>query len=219
VQQSDPPYVPGASSGSSGEPGPGPAQPMPPYMPYRQEVSFLARTTLTAQWPINDSKPDDIAVNVEKLREKLIAAKLDVNDAGQPLAVSTRPVSQPAFNPPMAQVAVPGSYRTPGGFEPGDGGLQLICTGTLSKSERKSALAAATAKAKQQAAELAEAADCHLGPLASVSGGFQEGCIGVAVPSAYGPSMQPGNDDGVVSFSPELPEVAVRVTLQFHIAP
>ena len=176
------PYVPGTSSGSAGEPGSGPLQPTPP-IPY--PASFVARTTLTAEWPINAGKPDDTALNVEKLREKLIAAKLC------------------GALPPPAVVYMQASQAS--GFGP-NGGLQLMSIRTLSKSERKSALAAAMANAKEQAAELAEAAGCHLGPLTSVSGDL--------APFNWGRMIGPiGND------SPSSLEVTISVTLHFQIAP
>ena len=191
---------------------------MPPPMIYAPMVNFAARTTLTAEWPINASKPDNIALNVEKLREKLIAAKF-VGDETTYVA----PAMQRANNSPMPMMPMPANqgYATAVGVCVPNDGLELLYTGTtLSKSERKEALAAAMAKAKEQAAELAEAAGCRLGSLAKVSGGLGDGAYVSGASSTptpdFGPSL-PENEVG--SPSPELPEMGVSVTLQFHIAP
>jgi uncharacterized protein YggE len=206
--------IPGASGGSEGQPGSGP---VPPPMIYAPMVNFAARMTLTAEWPINASKPDNIALNVEKLREKLIAAKF-VGDETTYVA----PAMQRANNSPMPMMPMPANqgYATAVAVCVPNDGLQLLYTGTLSKSERKEALAAAMAKAKEQAAELAEAAGCRLGSLAKVSGGLGDGAYVSGASSTptpdFGLSLQ---ENEMCSPSPELPEFAVSVTLQFHIAP
>jgi hypothetical protein len=195
VQQLPPPGISGTSNGSQAEPGSVPTQPTPPGGFYAPAVNFIARTTITAQWPINASKPDDIALNVEKLREKLVAAKLGGDGAAQPPAVGI-PLPPGPFARYWPAVLVQND------------GFQLTCSGELSKSDRKNALAAAMAKAKEQAAELAEAAGCHLGPLASVSGDFQED-------PPVDPRMTPPPDENLR----QLLYVTVSVTLHFQIAP
>ena len=142
-------------------------------MPREPAPVFIAETTLTAEWPIGAGKPDEMALNVEKLRKKLIAT-LDLAQA-----------------------------------------LQRVYVGELSQSDCKTALAAAMAKAKEQAVALAEAAGCHLGPLASVSAEFQDGSPGPTGESLT--VMLPNGGD--LRVSNESREVTVRVTLRFHIAP
>ncbi len=155
-------------------PPPGIAVPAPaPAVPREPAPVFIAQTILTAEWPIGAGKPDEMALNVEKLRKKLVAT-LDLAQA-----------------------------------------LQRVYVGELSQSDCKTALAAATAKAKDQAAALAEAAGCHLGPLASVSAEFQDGSPGPTGESLT--VMLPNGGD--LRVSNESREVTVRVTLHFHIAP
>ena len=69
------------------------------------------------------------------------------------------------------------------------------------------------AKAKQHAAELAEAAGCHLGSLATVSGTLPDDSDSGSVERVL-----PAPDDGGFGTA-ELPEIEFSVTLQFHIAP
>jgi len=218
-----PQFRPGgdASSGSGVNPlNSQPTQPAPGYFRDSIPLLYVARTTLTAKWPINANKPDDIALVMERLREKLVSAKLDGNDVGQPpvaSSTSTPPSLYP--NAAMPQMASPSGYCVPGGFGRSDD-LQLMCIGELSKSERKNAWAAAMTKAKEQAAELAEAAGCHLGPMASVSGNLGVGSCGcpVAPMVTYRSGFAP-HEDEVVLFSPDLPEMAASITVQYQIAP
>jgi hypothetical protein len=180
---------------------------------YSPLTSFTARTTLTAEWPINSSKPDDIALNVEKLREKLIAAKFGGDDTGQP-PVTTMPGIQ-RFAPSSPMAPTPASVRYAPAVCVQDNGLQLECTGEVNTADRRKALASAMAKAKEQASELAEAAGCHLGTLASVSGTFLQASGGDAILFNDASPVILRVGDGATQSS----EVTVSVILQFHIAP
>ncbi len=91
-------------------------------------------------------------------------------------------------------------------------GLQLVCVGKLTKFDRSNALTDAMAKAKQHAAELAEAAGCHLGSLLSVSGTLPDNSDSGSVERVL-----PAPDDGRFGTA-ELPDVEFSVTLHFQIA-
>jgi hypothetical protein len=189
---------------------------MPSPMDNARMARFVARTTLTAKWPINASKPDDVALSMEKLREKLIAANLVGDGFSQPPAAGI-PIPQAAIvrSMPAQLLPVPAnSYGGPSVAVRNDG-LRLECVGLLSKADRKDALSAAMTKARQHAAELAEAAGCHLGPLASVSGGVDN----YSTPVMTSNVGVPPRNDGEYLGLPELPDLTVSVTLHFQIAP
>jgi uncharacterized protein YggE len=117
---------------------------------------------------------------------------------------------------------VPTGYPTPFGAGT-NGGFTLSFVGTLSDTRRKAALETAMARARQRAAELAELAGGGRGNLcylaSDISSDINRGMPTVVyyTPNqAYFQSQDPSN---VVGQSPDLPELTVQVTLNYHLVP
>ena len=182
-------------------------------IPTTSNRSVTATTTLKAEWRLATADPDGIALAGDAIREKLIAARV----FGDPDSGSMVPMLSPPTTYPPAPVDQPAPY-----FSFPTGGFTLSYVGTLDDAHRKAAFAAATAKARQRAAELAEAAGCGVGPVGSTMADINNEMMNHS--TVLGPMssviVSPRNaENEIVSQSPELPEFTVCVTINFAPAP
>ncbi len=134
-------------------------------------------------------------------------------------------VTVPAFSyapSGFSSYAPPGYYTAP--YSVANGGFSLSFVGTLSDARRKAALAAAVAKARQHATELAEVAGGRIGDLwSAVSDTNHTGGCDVMRAEPFiattGMEMFPRADQAeVASQSPDLPEFTVHVHLAYRFS-
>jgi hypothetical protein len=117
-------------------------------------------STLTAEWPLEADSPEELLLEVEALKEKVVAADL----AGAKQAEKLSPEEQELAEE-MAEIM---QNR---GEEPVPVGQPLFAfVARISAEDRDKALAEAFTKAKSQASSLARAAGVKLGPLVGLSG-------------------------------------------------
>jgi hypothetical protein len=214
-----------------------PATPAPAssIRPAGKEVC-TAMIVITAQWPLNVETPEEALVAGERIRKAVFAADKDglkiigklsatelelINQSRGPMA------AQPSATPGAPDVffgRTPVQPVVPYGPSTGLVGISFHYVAAISPQQRKAAVAEAFAKAKAQAAEVAEAAGGKLGPIKSINGQANSGNYGFAVPySPYAAApmpMPPGiSDDQNEVHAPEPAglEVRVNVSAQFHL--
>ncbi len=205
---------------------------------------FVAAATVSAEWPLPDDS-DQAAAAIVLIREKAWAACVGVKESpklsrdeksllqrcGLQLQESVSrevfwgavPIaggySIPAYNPyarSMPYAAMNGSPNVNASvWSP----PSLLYVGVLSDSQRKEATARAFARARQQAAELAEAAGRQLGPIQSLFGGGDAwGQSGFGVTPIPTPSAS-GNPAEFTADIPERLNITTSVSVTFRLAP
>jgi hypothetical protein len=169
---------------------------------------FDASTTLRAEWRLTTSDPDAIALAHESLRAKLAAAGVfGASNPGGP--VPTSPYYSSPSSPYGSSRYIASTF---------DGGFTLSFVARLSDAQRKGAIAAAIAKAKDRGSELAEAAGGRLGKIWSVTSDVNNELTGMA--TVLGPTtgtvvFPRTNDTEAASPTPDLPEFTVRVSVNY----
>jgi hypothetical protein len=120
-------------------------------------------TMLTANWSLAGDTTEKLLLAAEAVREKVKAAEL----AGAKDAPKLSPEEQEVAEE-MAAQASPNMGGDEEQSKPGE--PRFLFVARLSRQGRQTALADAFAKAKLQAAELAQAAGARLGPMTGLSG-------------------------------------------------
>jgi uncharacterized protein YggE len=123
-----------------------------------QTVTLAA--TLTAQWPLGTQSQEEMLLKAQGIQENIKAADL----AGSKEAEKLAPEEE-EFEEEASQVA-----NQFGEEAPQPGLPQFVFVAVLPKQDRQKAMSEAFAKAKAQAAELAQAAGVELGPLTGLAG-------------------------------------------------
>lgn len=137
---------------------------------------------LKAEWPLSGDEPEKLLVAAHKLQEKIKAADL----AGAKEATQLSPEEEELAEE-MAQSS--GHFGEEEEVEPGT--PQFLFVAKISEAERREVLAKAFQRAKDQAAQLAEAAGAELGPLVMLSGD-----PGAGGPDSSGWAYNPYDDYG-----------------------
>ncbi len=168
-------YAPVPADGGSAPPLPEPSVALPPApraKAAKRPPLFTASTTLRAEWPLPPAGegPERLAAAAAEIQEKVGSA--DLASAGpQKLSAEEQELieeAQMGLTPPgpagQLYPAQPSS-----GWTTAPAGPAFVFVAALSDAQRKAALADACARAKQDAAELAEAAGMQLGPITSLN--------------------------------------------------
>jgi uncharacterized protein YggE len=145
---------------------------------------FTVSAMLTAEWPLEAKTPEELLLAAHALSEKVKAADL----AGMKDAEKLAPEEEELFEEMNSM-----SRRGPGGDEPMPlGQPYFLYVARISEKDRQQALAEAFAKAKAQAAQLAQAAAVPLGPLVALSGQATGGSNNTSMEDEYmgGPYRQ-----------------------------
>jgi len=121
-----------------------------------------ATTLLTAQWPLAGDTTEKLLLAAEAVREKIKAAELTGTKDAPKLSAEEQEMAEE-----MAAQNSPNSGNDEELAKPGEPRFMFMAR--LAPQERQTALAAAFAKAKRQAAELASAAGVGLGPMTGLS--------------------------------------------------
>jgi hypothetical protein len=191
---------------------------------------YVAVVTLTAQWTLKAETAEDALVAGEAIRKKVQAvfgdAKLteklspeeqellEESRGSGPAPIWVPATPGPTFAPPTTASAVPVMPSFNANF---------MYVAELSAQQRKAALAEAFAKAKAQAAEIAEATGTKLGRIESVNGEISGARVPNNGPYAQmqpGPLMPPGgneNDSEATAADPAGLEIHVRISAQFRL--
>lgn len=129
------------------------------------EVVNLSET-VSAQWPLGVSQPDEILMVVHKLQMALKEAQLGGKDAG------LTPEEQELMEETEGAAEMYSSY---GQQETPPGTPYFFYVATIPEQQQRQAMAEAFEKATAQASSLAQAAGFPLGRAVSVSGGLTPG--------------------------------------------
>jgi lysophospholipase L1-like esterase len=149
--------------------------------------------TLTAQWPLGAESHEKLLLLSQGIEEKIKAADL----AGSKEAEKLSPEEE-EFEEEASQMANQSGEEAQRPGQP-----QFMFVAELPKQERQKAMAAAFAKAKERAAELAKAADVELGPLVGLTGNcFAQSNIGDNPYARYAALAEAENGQ----FSPAIPQ-------------
>jgi len=123
--------------------------------------SFTVSATLKAEWPLAPDDPEKLLLAAHALQEKVRVADLGGTKQTKKLSEEEQELAEE-----MAEMmAEMGDDDEADPSEP-----QFLFLARITDQQRQKALAQAFAKARAQAARLAEAADAKLGPLVSLSG-------------------------------------------------
>jgi hypothetical protein len=168
--------------------------------------SVTATADLRAEWRIASRDPDAIALVGESLREKLIAANLFGPPCINQAAIYPTPSLSPILSPypPLALPFNAASFR-------------LFYVGTAGVAERKTAMAAAFARAKNRGIELAEAAGCSLGRISNASRDVNGDTVQVISSEVPNLSYSRTTDTESTSPTPDLPEIVIRLSVNYTI--
>jgi len=121
---------------------------------------FTVSAMLTAEWPLEAKTPEELLLAAHALMEKVQAADL----AGMKDAEKLSPEEEELFEEMNSMSRRSSDEPIPPG-QP-----YFLYVARISEKDRQQALAEAFAKAKAQAAQLAQAAAVPLGPLVALSG-------------------------------------------------
>jgi uncharacterized protein YggE len=140
-------------------------------------------STLTVQWPLAGDTLEKLLVAADNVREKVKSSDL----AGSKEAAKLSPEEQEAAEEMAAEMAR-NSGMDEEAVKPGQPRFMFVAR--LTAEDRQSAQAAAFAKAKTHAAELARAAGVGLGPLTGLSGEAGMAVAGDSPYQNYNPYMR-----------------------------
>jgi uncharacterized protein YggE len=123
--------------------------------------STTVSLTLTAEWPLESQSDEKLILATEGIKNKIMAAKL----GGAEEAESLSPEEEEMAEETALMMANSGEEQ----IKPGE--PQFLYVARFSDEQRNRAMTEAFNKAKNNAAELAQAAGVKLGPLVALSGG------------------------------------------------
>ncbi|NQT37634.1 MAG: SIMPL domain-containing protein, partial [Planctomycetes bacterium] len=225
-----PPVTPYATPATSSYSAPGLVSPTPRSRPaYRPTKVYRASAGLTARWTAAMDTPQAALIAVEGLRERVTQKTVAGPDDLAHLSPQEQEVVEESLPTVVSAGSIPGfsswagspttAYATVEGVP---GQIQLLFVGRLPEAERKKALAQAVARARQQAAELAEAAGMTLGPIVELNMPTVFGAYTAPVASYYPAMTQPYWPGGAADGDSDPNEMVVpdprAIVFQFQVS-
>jgi uncharacterized protein YggE len=198
------------SFGQSAAPGNNPpAKPRPQL--------FVAATTLKADWLLPGADADEIVAAAEAIRQRAMAVDLVgrkmAHDQLSPEEQELAEEAEMRYSGPVGASTVP----------PADTRLRpaFVYVAVLSDKQRKTMLADAYASAKNNAAELAEAAGTKLGAIVNLQGSFSNSCLpGTNFGLEYASSVLASYDEReTVAAAPDKLEFLCAVSASYRLVP
>lgn len=129
----------------------------------RLPETVTALAPVTAQWPVEAKTAEELFLAMQKLREKIEAAKL----AGEPPADKQPPGEDAAEETMSPDSVAPETGVPPAGMAP----ASFTFLASITEAERRKALAEALEKARADAARITQLARLRLGPPVQIGGG------------------------------------------------
>jgi uncharacterized protein YggE len=178
--------------------------------------------TLNAEWPLSDKTGEAMLVESQAIEDKVRAADL----AGKNVEEKKTPEEQELEEEMQGRAMM---YSDDGQAKPGEPSFLFV--GKISSERREQALAAAYAKARQEAERLCKAAGRQLGPLAGMSGNVSSEQVNYGMGRRYGYQQQmmaqmlaerqeqEGDSAEAIGVQPGEVILPARVSALFQLAP
>ena len=125
---------------------------------------FSVSSTMTARWPLEGKSPEDVLLETEELKTKIVGADLAGSKEEEEASLEQAELMEEMEG--MDEFSM--SYSGEEQVEPGT--PQFSYMAEITKEERTDATAKAYQKAQQQAEQLAKAANVKMGPLVGLYG-------------------------------------------------